>query len=68
MGSEMCIRDRNVRELETEAYSHPFVKEALIQFPAARIVNVISRKKLEEEAAIQALGEVDSEWDPFEED
>ncbi len=35
---------------------------------SARIVNVISRKKLEEEAAIQALGEVDSEWDPFEED
>ena len=55
-------------ELETEAYAHPLVKEALVQFPAARIVNVISRKKLEEEAAIQALGEVDSEWDPFEDD
>ena len=55
-------------ELETEAYADPLVKEALVQFPAARIVNVISRKKLEEEAAIQALGEVDSEWDPFEED
>ena len=55
-------------ELETEAYAHPLVKEALVQFPTARIVNVISRKKLEEEAAIQALGEVDSEWDPFEED
>ena len=55
-------------ELETEAYAHPLVKEALVQFPAARIVNLISRKKLEEEAAIQALGEVDSEWDPFEED
>ena len=55
-------------ELETEAYAHPLVKEALVQFPTARIVNVISRKKLEEEAAIQALEEVDSEWDPFEED
>ena len=55
-------------ELETEAYAHPLVKEALVQFPTARIVNVVSRKKLEEEAAIQALGEVDSEWDPFEED
>ena len=61
-------KERNAKELETEAYSHPFVKEALVQFPAARIVNVISRKKLEEEAAIQALKEVDSEWDPFEED
>lgn len=61
-------KERNAKELETEAYSHPFVKEALVQFPAARIVNVISRKKLEEEAAIQALEEVDSEWDPFEED
>ena len=61
-------KERNAKELETEAYSHPIVKEALVQFPAARIVNVISRKKLEEEAAIQALEEVDSEWDPFEED
>ena len=61
-------KERIAKELETEAYAHPFVKEALVQFPAARIVNVISREKLEEEAAIQALGEVDSEWDPFEED
>ena len=60
--------ERIAIELETEAYAHPLVKEALVQFPTARIVNVISRKKLEEEAAIQALGEVDSEWDPFEED
>ena len=61
-------KERDARDLENEAYAHPFVKEALVQFPAARIVNVISRKKLEEEAAIQALKEVDSEWDPFEED
>lgn len=61
-------KERIAIELETEAYAHPLVKEALVQFPAARIVNVVSRKKLEEEAAIQALGEVDSEWDPFEED
>ena len=61
-------KERIAIELETEAYAHPLVKEVLVQFPAARIVNVISRKKLEEEAAIQALGEVDSEWDPFEED
>ena len=61
-------KKRIANELETEAYAHPFVQEALVQFPAARIVNVISRKKLEEEAAIQALEEVDGEWDPFEED
>jgi len=61
-------KERTAKELETEAYAHPFVQEALVQFPAARIVNVISRKKLEEEAAIQALEEVEGEWDPFEED
>jgi len=61
-------KEKDAKELETEAYAHPFVKEALVQFPAARIVNVISKKKLEQEAAIQALEEVDSEWDPFEED
>ncbi len=61
-------KEKDAKELETEAYAHPFVKEVLVQFPAARIVNVISKKKLEQEAAIQALEEVDSEWDPFEED
>ena len=61
-------KEKDAKELETEAYAHPFVKEALVQFPAARIVHVISKKKLEQEAAIQALEEVDSEWDPFEED
>ena len=61
-------KEKIAKDLKTEAYAHPFVKEVLVQFPAARIVNVVSRKKLEEEAAIQALGEVDSEWDPFEED
>ena len=61
-------KEKDAKELETEAYAHPFVKEVLAQFPAARIVNVISKKKLEQEAAIQALEEVDSEWDPFEED
>ena len=61
-------KEKDAKDLETEAYAHPFVKEALVQFPAARIVNVISKKKLEQEAAIQALEEVDSEWDPFEED
>ncbi len=61
-------KEKDAKELETEAYAHPFVKEVLVQFPAARIVNVISMKKLEQEAAIQALEEVDSEWDPFEED
>ena len=58
-------KEKDAKELETEAYAHPFVKEALVQFPAARIVNVISKKKLEQEAAIQALEEVDSDWDPF---
>ena len=61
-------KEKDAKDVETEAYAHPFVKEALVQFPAARIVNVISKKKLEQEAAIQALEEVDSEWDPFEED
>ena len=61
-------KEKDAKDLETEAYAHPFVKEALVQFPAARIINVISKKKLEQEAAIQALEEVDSEWDPFEED
>jgi DNA polymerase-3 subunit gamma/tau len=52
--------------LEKDAYAHPFVKETLVQFPDARIVKVISKEKLEQEAAIKALEEVEEEWDPFE--
>ena len=59
-------KERNAKDLENDAYAHPFVKEALVQFPDARIIKVVSKEKLEQEAAIKALEEVEEEWDPFE--
>ena len=59
-------KEKNAKDLENDAYAHPFVKEALVQFPDARIIKVVSKEKLEQEAAIKALEEVEEEWDPFE--
>ena len=59
-------KEKNAHDLEKDAYAHPFVKEALVQFPDARIVKVVSKEKLEQEAAVKALEEVEEEWDPFE--
>ena len=59
-------KEKNAKDLEKDAYAHPFVKEALVQFPTARIIKVVSKEKLEQEAAIKALEEVEEEWDPFE--
>ena len=59
-------KERNAKDLENDAYAHPFVKEALVQFPDARIIKVVSKEMLEQEAAIKALEEVEEEWDPFE--
>ena len=59
-------KEKNAKDLEKDAYAHPFVKEALAQFPTARIIKVVSKEKLEQEAAIKALEEVEEEWDPFE--
>ena len=59
-------KEKNAKDLENDAYAHPFVKEALVQFPDARIIKVVSKEKLKQEAAIKALEEVEEEWDPFE--
>ena len=43
------------------------VKTTMVVFPKAKIVNVRTSRVLEAEAALEALPEVDDDWDPFEE-
>ena len=57
-----------VRELEDEARQHPMMQAVLAAFPQAKITEIRSRAELAAEAELQALPEVEDEWDPFEDD
>jgi DNA polymerase-3 subunit gamma/tau len=61
-------RTEEVDNLKKDAIQHPLVKATLLMFPNSKIVNIKTAKSLEAEAALQALPEVNEEWDPFEDD
>ncbi|MFO6465784.1 DNA polymerase III subunit gamma/tau [Jannaschia sp. KMU-145] len=61
-------RDGEARRIEAEALAHPTTQAILDAFPGAELVEVRSRAAIAEAAAEEALGEVEDEWDPFDED
>jgi len=61
-------RDAEEDALKAEAAQHPLVRAVLAQFPKARIAAIRTPKALAEEASLEALPEVEDEWDPFEDD
>ena len=60
------IRDAEANELREKATAHPLVQAVMVQFPGARITDIRTPKALAAEAELEALPEVDEEWDPFE--
>ncbi len=62
------IRDAKKLALEEEAAQHPLVQAVFTAFPGAKITEIRTPKAIEADAALDALPEVDEEWDPFEED
>ncbi|MEO1362748.1 MAG: DNA polymerase III subunit gamma/tau [Pseudomonadota bacterium] len=54
--------------LQAKAREHPLVQAVLEHFPAASIKDIRTPDQIAQEAHIEALAEVDDEWDPFEED
>ncbi|ULB08828.1 DNA polymerase III subunit gamma/tau [Cereibacter azotoformans] len=56
-------RDKGRLEEEARALENPLVQAVMAAFPGARIAEI---RKLEEQAAAEALPEVEDEWDPFE--
>ena len=62
------VENAKVRELEDAARQHPMMQAVLAAFPQAKITEIRSRAELDAEAELQALPEVEDEWDPFEED
>ncbi len=60
------LRDAEMNALRSKAADLPLVKAVLDQFPSATISEIRTPKAMEEEAQIDALQEVEDEWDPFE--
>ncbi len=54
--------------LRAEAEAHPLMQAVRAAFPAAEITDIRSQADIAAEAAVEALPEVDEEWDPFEDD
>jgi DNA polymerase-3 subunit gamma/tau len=61
-----AVRDAQENALKAEAAAHPMFKATLEAFPGAKIVEIRTAADLVQEAAVEALPEVEDEWDPFE--
>ena len=59
-------RDAEANALKEEAIAHPMLKATLAAFPKAQIIDIRTPDQLIQEAAVEALPEVEDEWDPFE--
>jgi DNA polymerase-3 subunit gamma/tau len=59
-------RDAASNALRSQAQAHPMVQAALAAFPKATITSITTAAEIAQEAAVEALPEVDEEWDPFE--
>ncbi|MDR9426730.1 MAG: DNA polymerase III subunit gamma/tau [Salibaculum sp.] len=69
-GGATLAEDRDAEEaaLRDQAATHPLVQAVLSRFPEARIAGIRTPDALQQEAELEALPEVDEEWDPFEEE
>ncbi|WP_425039788.1 DNA polymerase III subunit gamma/tau [Primorskyibacter sp. S187A] len=61
------LRDADKLKREEEANAHPLVQAAFAAFPKARITDIRTAEDLAQDASLDALPEVEDEWDPFEE-
>ncbi len=61
-------RDAADNALKAEAKAHPLVKAVFDAFPKAKITEIRTQQEIVAQAELEALPEVEDEWDPFEED
>ncbi len=59
-------RNAEADALKADALDHPMVKAVFAAFPKAEIKHIRSAADLAAEAEVEALQEVEDEWDPFE--
>jgi DNA polymerase-3 subunit gamma/tau len=61
-------RDRETTLAHAEVLLDPLVMAVMLAFPGTKISEIRTVEMMAAEAAVQALPEVEDEWDPFEED
>jgi DNA polymerase-3 subunit gamma/tau len=61
--------DRTAAEdaIKAEAHQHPLMQAAMASFPNAKIIDIRTAAEITADAELDALPEVEDEWDPFEE-
>ena len=61
--------DRTAAEdaIKAEAQQHPLMQAAMASFPNANIIDIRTTAEITADAELDALPEVEDEWDPFEE-
>lgn len=69
-GRETIAEKRDAADIaiKAEAAEHPLLKAVFDAFPSARIIDIKTPAEIAQEAMVEALPEVEDEWDPFEED
>ena len=70
MGTAATItEDRTAAEdaIKAEAQQHPWMQAAIASFPNAKIIDIRTAAEITADAELDALPEVEDEWDPFEE-
>jgi DNA polymerase III subunit gamma/tau len=61
-------RDRAEEDQRAEVMENPLVQAVIAAFPGAKISEIRTAEAMAASAAIEALPEVEDEWDPFEDD
>lgn len=61
-------RDRAEEDQRAEVMENPLVQAVIAAFPGAKISEIRTAAAMQASAAIEALPEVEDEWDPFEDD
>ncbi len=59
-------RDQDRLAAEADALQNPLVQAVLTAFPGAKIAEIRTPEAMAQTAAVEALPEVEDEWDPFE--
>ena len=69
-GARTIAEERDAADLamKERATAHPLVQAVLQQFPGAEIAQIRSASEIAASAELDALPEVEDEWDPFEDD
>ena len=62
------VQDQDLNAAKAEAMSNPLVQAVMAAFPGTKITEIRTQESMAATAAVDALPEVEDEWDPFEDE